>query len=88
MTERFEIVESVILSMLDEKKYSALRDILTTMNPVDVAAVFADLKERQIPLLFRLLPKELAAETFAEMDPEDICTLPSKWQMSFCSATA
>ena len=33
MTERFEIVESVILSMLEEKKYSALRDILTTMNP-------------------------------------------------------
>ena len=71
MTERFEIVESVILSMLEEKKYLALRDILATMNPVDVAAVFADLKERQIPLLFRLLPKELAAETFAEMDPED-----------------
>ena len=71
MTERFEIVESVIISMLEEKKYLALRDILATMNPVDVAAIFADLKERQIPLLFRLLPKELAAETFAEMDPED-----------------
>ena len=71
MTERFEIVEKAILSMLESKKYAALRDILITMNPVDVAEIFSDLKERQIPLLFRLLPKELAAETFAEMDPED-----------------
>ena len=71
MTERFEIVEKAILSMLESKKYAALRDILITMNPVDVAEIFSDLKERQIPLLFRLLPKELAAETFAEMEPED-----------------
>ena len=71
MTERFEIVEKAIIKMLEDKKYAALRDILETMNPVDVAEVFSDLKERQIPLLFRLLPKELAAEAFAEMEPED-----------------
>ena len=71
MTERFEIVEKAIITMLEDKKYAALRDILATMNPVDVAEVFSDLKERQIPLLFRLLPKELAAEAFAEMEPED-----------------
>ena len=71
MTERFEIVETAIITMLEDKKYAALRDILATMNPVDVAEVFSDLKERQIPLLFRLLPKELAAEAFAEMEPED-----------------
>ena len=71
MTERFEIVEKAILSMLEEKKYIALREILGTMNPADVAEVFSDLKEQQIPLLFRLLPKELAAEAFAEMEPEE-----------------
>ena len=71
MTERFEIVEKAIITMLEDKKYAALRDVLATMNPVDVAEVFSDLKERQIPLLFRLLPKELAAEAFAEMEPED-----------------
>ena len=70
MTERFEIVEKAIITMLEDKKYAALRDILATMNPVDVAEVFSELEERQIPLLFRLLPKELAAESFAEMEPE------------------
>ena len=71
MTERFEIVEKAIITMLEDKKYAALRDILATMNPVDVAEVFSELEERQILLLFRLLPKELAAECFAEMEPED-----------------
>ena len=71
MAERFEIVEKAIVRMLEEKKYSTLRDILATMNPADVAAVFSGLKEQKIPLLFRLLPKSMAAETFVEMEPED-----------------
>lgn len=70
MVERFEILEKALVSMLDEKKYATLRDILVTMNPSDVAGLFSGLEENQIPLLFRLLPKELAAETFVEMDPD------------------
>ena len=70
MAERFEIVEKAILSMLEGKKYATLRDILSTMNPNDVAGLFDGLEDKQIPLMYRLLPKELAAETFVEMDPE------------------
>ena len=71
MAERFEIVEKALLAMLEGKKYATLRDILVTMNPSDVAGLFRGLEEKQIPLLFRLLPKELAAETFVEMEPDD-----------------
>ena len=70
MAERFEIVEKALLKMLDEKKYASLRDILVTMNPSDVAGLFDGLEEKQIPVMFRLLPKEQAAETFVEMEPE------------------
>ena len=70
MAERFEILEKALVSMLEDKKYATLRDILVTMNPSDVAGLFSDLEEKQIPLLFRLLPKELAAETFVEMEPD------------------
>ncbi len=70
MAERFEIVEKALLKMLEDKKYTTLRDILSTMNPSDVAALFDGLEERQIPVLFRLLPKEQAAETFVEMEPD------------------
>lgn len=70
MAERFEIVQKTLLTLLEEKKYTTLRDILVTMNPSDIAAVFTDLEEERIPLLFRLLPKELASETFVEMDTD------------------
>ena len=70
MAERFAIVQKTLLQMLEEKKYSTLRDILVTMNPSDIAALFGELDERQIPLMFRLLPKEQAAETFVEMEPD------------------
>ncbi len=70
MAERFEIVQKALLKMLEERKYATLRDILVTMNPIDIAALFTDLEEKQIPLMFRLLPKEQAAETFVEMDPD------------------
>ncbi len=56
--------------LLDEKKYSTLRDILVTMKPYDIAAVFEELQDEKTPILFRILPKELAAETFVEMDDE------------------
>ena len=70
MAERFEIVEKTLLQMLENKKYTTLRDILITMNPSDVAGIFNDLEEKQVPLMFRLLPKELAAETFVEMESD------------------
>ena len=56
--------------LLDEKKYNTLRDILVTMNPFDIAEVFQELQDEKIAILFRILPKELAAETFVEMDDD------------------
>ncbi len=70
MAERFEIVEKAILAMLEGKKYATLRDILVTMYPSDLAGLFDVLEDKQIPLMFRLLPKELAAETFVEMEAD------------------
>ena len=70
MAERFELVEKAILKMLEDKKYATLKDILVTMNPSDVAGLFDGLEDKQIPLMFRLLPKELAAETFVEMEAD------------------
>ena len=70
MAEKFDIVTKALQKMLKEKKYAALRDILLVMYPSDIAELFYDVEEEKIPLLFRLLPKELAAETFVEMEPE------------------
>ena len=63
-------LRDTLLKLLDEKRYYSLRDLFNTMNPADIATVFEDIDEARLPLLFRLLPKELAAETFVEMEPE------------------
>ena len=70
MENQIVILKKMITSLLDEKKYPTLRDMLVTMNPSDLAGVFDELDQGKIPLLFRLLPKELAADTFVEMEPD------------------
>lgn len=70
MAEYDALMKKTLKTLLDEKKYSTLKDVLVTMNPTDIAAVFAEVEEERIPLLFRLLPKELAAECFVEMEPD------------------
>ena len=75
MADHSVTVENTLQTLLTEKKYSTIRDILVTMNPADIAAVFAGVEPEKIPLLFRLLPKELAAESFVEMESEEQETL-------------
>ncbi len=70
MAEHGVTVENTLNALLDGKRYSTLKDVLGTMNGADIAAVFEDLGEEKLPLLFRLLPKELAAETFVEMNSD------------------
>ncbi|MBR0374398.1 MAG: magnesium transporter [Mogibacterium sp.] len=63
-------LEAMLKTLLEEKKYSTLKDVLITMNPADVALAFEEIDDERIPLMFRLLPKDMAAETFVEMDPD------------------
>lgn len=71
MAERNEVnIAETLVKLLDEKKYPTIRDILITMNAADVAAIFEEIDDVRIPLLFRVLPKEQAADVFVEMEPE------------------
>ena len=71
MADHSVTVENTLQTLLNDKKYSTIRDILVTMNPADIAAVFEGVEPDKLPLLFRLLPKELAAESFVEMESEE-----------------
>lgn len=59
-----------IFELIGEKKYARLRELLSEMNPADIAQILEDVPERELPVIFRILPKELAAEVFVEMDSE------------------
>ena len=61
--------EEEIVQLLTERKFSVLKPLLSSMNAIDLAEIFEAVKtEADLPVLFRILPKDLAAETFVEMD--------------------
>lgn len=70
MKKTIEGLEDVILELKDSKQYDKLKSLLSTINPTDIAALFDELPKHTLPLLFRLLPKDNAAETFVEMDSD------------------
>lgn len=59
-----------ILELLNEKNYIKIKSIVKDLYPADLASLLETLSPRNITLLFRLLPKELAAETFTFMDSD------------------
>ena len=70
MAERNATLTSTVEALLGEKKYSTIKDVPVTMEPADVAGILEEIGDARIPKIFRLLPKEQAAETFAELEPE------------------
>lgn len=64
--ETYELLEE----LLRNKKWQELKAILAEMNEQDIAELFMELGERDLTLIYRLLPKELAAEVFVNMEPE------------------
>ena len=70
MADHSVTMENTLSTLLSDKKYSTIRDVLVTMNPADIAAVFSGVETEKLPLPFRLLPKELAAESFVEMESD------------------
>ena len=63
-------LRAMLANLDDAKKYQSLRDVMSTLPAPDLAAVFEDLPPEKMPVLFRLCPKDLAAEIFAELTPE------------------
>lgn len=64
-----EILES-ILELIELRKFGAVKEIIINMNSVDLALLFEEFPDEVQLRIFRLLPKELASETFVELDSD------------------
>lgn len=64
-----EVFENII-ELIEAKKFNKVRSIITEMNEVDIAELIDEATPEKAIVIFRLLPKELAAEAFAYMDSE------------------
>ena len=68
--EELEQYKERIDELATQKRYAELRDLFLPMEPADIALLLEEGKQEQMPLLYRLLPKETAAEVFVELEPE------------------
>lgn len=69
--EREELTEERILEMLEKRQFKELKDELeNNMYPVDLAEILEEFEQKQLVMVFRLLVKEEAAETFAYMNSD------------------
>ena len=66
----YEEYQEKVEELLRSKKYAELRDLLLLMEPADIAGLLEECGEESMPLLYRLLPKELAAEVFVELEAD------------------
>ena len=64
-----DTLKTMLANLDDAKKYQSLQDVMETLPAPDLAAVFEDLPAEKLPVLFRLCPKDLAADVFAELTP-------------------
>ena len=67
-----------IKRLLELKKYSSIKKIVECLSDIELAEIFGELEDNDLPILFRLLPKTLAADTFVEMDKDTKETLLTK----------
>lgn len=63
-------IQKDIITLIDEKKYKEIIETVNGMQPFDIAALFEDMPEKYALLLFRIIPKDLAADAFIEMDTD------------------
>ncbi len=68
--EEMETFVVEVEQLIELKQYVKLRELLADLNPADMAALFELLSDKVIPLVFRILPKELANEVFAYIDSD------------------
>ena len=70
MDNENERIEDELLRLVEEKKFRELKSRLVEMNEVDIASFMEELDSEKTVVVFRMLPKELATDVFAELEPE------------------
>ena len=60
--------KDIFIKLLAQREFKAVRSILDVMNEVDIASLLSELDDKELALAFRLIPKDKAAEVFANME--------------------
>jgi magnesium transporter len=66
-----KLIQPEIEEMIASRNFAALRETFLDWHPADLAELLLDINEGDQVVIFRLLPRELAAETFAYLGHDD-----------------
>ncbi|MDR1018459.1 MAG: magnesium transporter [Lachnospiraceae bacterium] len=62
--------KDIILQLIEDKKYKAVREMLEDYNTVDLAEILMELDDKDLAIVFRMIDKEVASEVFSYMDDD------------------
>ena len=62
------MTRDIFVKLLAQRQFKAVRSMLNVMNEVDIASLLSELSDKELALAFRLIPKDKAAEVFANMN--------------------
>ena len=63
-------MQEELITMLEQKRFHELSRLLRDQTGPDIAALVDEIPAQYLPLVYRLLPKDLAADAFVSMDPD------------------
>ena len=63
-------LETTALELIENKQYTKLKAFLKDQNPYDVASLMEEINDMDLTLVFRILPKDNASETFSNLSSE------------------
>ena len=63
--------KELLLEMLEKKEYTKLRQTAAEMQTADIAAIMDEMEDEDSLKMFRLFPKDMAADVFADLEPDD-----------------
>ena len=69
--EELKNKEHILLELLSNKEYTKLRQTAADMQTADIAAIMDEMEDEDSLKMFRLLPKDMAADVFADLELDD-----------------
>lgn len=64
-----------LLELLENRQYTGLRQFLSELNDADIAVLMEELEEESLLKVYRILPKDLAADVFSYLEVENQQTI-------------
>ena len=69
MHENFDL--ELLLELVAQKQFRRLKELLSEMNEVDIAEFMGEVEPEQLVVIFRLLPRDMAADVFTYLEDSD-----------------